>query len=296
MTTDSGHNTVDSIRRQIRRRLTPTHGSGEAEAMTRLIFAALKGWSVTDLLIHANTELSPFTLGEIDRILRELQTHRPIQYILGQTRFYGMDLKVNESTLIPRPETEELIDLILDRYRDHKDLRVLDIGTGSGCIAIALARHLPFSQVTAIDISSDALAVARENAKALHAGIRFMQLDILTAPSATLSATGRYDIIVSNPPYICDREKAEMEPNVLDYEPSVALFVPDNDPLLFYNAISDIALRILADDGTLYFEINPLYCGEIEQMLQAKGYVDILTVNDISHRPRMISARIKPQK
>lgn len=260
--------------------------------MTRLIFAALKGWSVTDLLIHANTELSDLTLSEIDRILRELETHRPIQYILGRTRFYGMDLKVNESTLIPRPETEELIDLILDRYRDRKDLRVLDIGTGSGCIAIALARHLPFSQVTAIDISADALTVARENAEALHARVRFLQQDILSVAPSTLPADN-YDIIVSNPPYICDREKAEMEPNVLNYEPHGALFVPDCDPLLFYNAIADIALRTLSERGTLYFEINPLYHLEIERMLKAKGFVDILTVNDISHRPRMTLARIK---
>lgn len=283
---------VDKVRRRLRDLLTPEYGAGEAEAMTRLIFSALKGWSVTDLLIRADTQLSEFIISEIESILKRLGEGEPIQYILGKARFYGMDFSVNQAVLIPRPETEELVDTIMRENADRKDLRVLDLCTGSGCIAIALARHLPFSQVVAVDISAEALEVARKNSTDLHTSVAFRQQDILDLDSSALTAD-TYDIIVSNPPYICEREKTEMERNVLDYEPDIALFVPDDDPLKFYRPIAEIARKTLSDEGKLYLEINPLYHKEIEKMLMAKGFTDVITINDISRRPRFIRATLR---
>ncbi|MDE5552588.1 MAG: peptide chain release factor N(5)-glutamine methyltransferase [Muribaculaceae bacterium] len=257
--------------------------------MTRLIFAALKGWSVTDMLIHANTILSDIFLSRLENILHRLDRHEPLQYILGQARFYGMDFTVNPSVLIPRPETEELVDIIVGNNRERKDLRVLDVGTGSGCIAIALARHLPFARVTAIDISPEALDVARENARRLKTGITFIQADILAIAKEGQPADS-FDIIVSNPPYIARSEAADMDSNVLDYEPHTALFVPDDDPLLYYTPIADIARRTLSEGGQLYFEINPRYAEDIVAMLADKGFTDITVCEDISHRPRFVTA------
>ena len=280
---------VDRVRRLLRQRLTPLYGGNEAEAMTRLIFAALKGWSVTDMLIHANTILSDIFMNRLENIMNRLDRHETLQYIIGQERFYGMDFTVNPSVLIPRPETEELVDIIVGNNRERKDLSVLDIGTGSGCIAIALARHLPFARVTAIDISPEALDVARENARRLKTGITFLQADLLAVPKEGL-LSDTYDIIVSNPPYITLSEAVDMESNVLDYEPHTALFVPDNDPLLYYTPIADIARRRLSAGGQLYFEINPRYAEDIIGMLTDKGFTDITVSDDISHRPRFVTA------
>ena len=196
-----------------------------------------------------------------------------------------MDLKVDRSVLIPRHETEELVDLIVDGNKGRQDLRVLDIGTGSGAIAIALSRNLPFAHVTAIDISEAALKIARENARALHADIDFIRQDVFTWQPAPES----FDIIVSNPPYIANSEKAAMDSNVLDYEPHSALFVPDSEPLIFYSRIATIAIGALAGGGRLYFEINPLFAADLVRMLGAEGFRDIEVHKDISRRDRFIS-------
>lgn len=279
-----GPRDVESVRRRLTAALTPGYGRGEAEAMTRLIFFALKGWSATDLLIHADTQVSDLTMRRLEEILSRLERHEPLQYILGAARFYGMDLKVTPDVLIPRPETEELVDLIVKRWGDRKEMRVLDIGTGSGAIAIALARFLPFSEVDAVDISERALDVARENAETLQAHIRLLHKDIfLWEPPADT-----YDIIVSNPPYVCECEKRDMEPNVLLYEPEGALFVPDSDPLLYYRRIAEVSLRALKPGGMVYFEINPLYAAELQHMMQDLGYTDVIIERDISRRDRFL--------
>lgn len=281
--------TTEFVRRELRGRLRPIYGDSEAEAMTRLIFSALKGWSVTDMLVHADTRLSPFILSEIDNVLTRLKQHEPIQYILGKARFYGMDLTVTPAVLIPRPETEELVERIVHDYDGEKDLRVLDIGTGSGCIAISLARHLTFPDVYALDISEDALVVARTNARDLHAKVHFIQEDILKAlPSA--DHLHAYHIIVSNPPYICRKEMEEMDANVLDHEPHTALFVPDEDPLLFYKAIADFAIKALKPGGRLYLEINPIYAVQLTAMLREVGFNEIEIMRDISRRERFAIA------
>lgn len=274
---------------QLRNRLSPIYGEGEAKAMVRLIFHHLKGWSQTDLIINEDRKLSDYTLSKIKDILSRLELHEPIQYILGEARFYGMDLKVDRSTLIPRPETAELVDLIIRQADGREDLRVLDVGTGSGAIAIALSRFLKFPQVTALDVSKEALNVGRENAQNLKAQIHFVEADIFTYEPAPDS----FDIIVSNPPYIDESEKKTMEANVLDYEPSTALFVPDNNPLIYYSRISSIAIHALAKGGKLYFEINPRHAADLKLLLENDGFSEVEIIKDSFGRERFASA-LKP--
>lgn len=260
--------------------LTPLYGEGEAKAMTRLIFHNLKGWSVTDLVINADQPVSQYIADKINNIVAQLNTGMPLQYILGEARFYGMDLKVSPAVLIPRQETEELVDLIVTQNKSN-DLNVLDICTGSGAIAIALARNLPFSKVEALDISEDALKIAQINAEDKHAGIKFDCADIFKwNPQSDF-----YDIIVSNPPYIAEKEKVDMDKNVLDFEPHIALFVPDDDPLRFYKRIAEVASVGLKRGGKLYLEINPLYADRLKTLLESK-FKDVVIIKDISGRNR----------
>lgn len=278
--------TVEERYRELRKELTPVVGPGEATSMARLIFHSLKGWDTTDLVVHAPDNLSPFILERIDEIISRLKKGEPLQYILSEGRFYGMTLEVGPPTLIPRQETEELVEMIIREADGKPDLRVLDIGTGSGAIALALSRQLRFPEVTAIDISGEALEIARRNAARLHADVNFIQADIFRwepEPDA-------YDIIVSNPPYICEKEKAKMESNVLDHEPHTALFVPNDDPLLFYRRITDISKRGLTGGGRLYFEINPLYARLLAKETEQAGFTDVRLLEDISHKLRFLSA------
>lgn len=271
--------------RKLREILRPLYGNGETEAIIRIMFHYLKGWNTVDIIMHEDASLSPFIKSEIDAILKRLVKHEPIQYITGEARFHGMEMKVTPDVLIPRPETDELVDIIVSDAGETEDLRVLDIGTGSGCIAIALARSLRFPTVTAVDISDAALAVARENASNLKANISFIKEDILTD-----SPEGIFDIIVSNPPYIDESEKSGMEPNVLDYEPKIALFVPDNNPLLFYKRIAEIAVRKLSPAGKLYFEINPRHADELSRYLTDCGFDDVQVIRDSFGKLRFIKA------
>ncbi len=271
--------------RKLREILRPLYGNGETEAIIRIMFHYLKGWNTVDIIMHEDASLSPFIKSEIDAILKRLVKHEPIQYITGEARFHGMEMKVTPDVLIPRPETDELVDIIVADAGETEDLRVLDIGTGSGCIAIALARSLRFPTVTAVDISDAALAVARENASNLKANVSFIKEDILT-----VSPEGIFDIIVSNPPYIDESEKSGMEPNVLDYEPKIALFVPDDNPLLFYKRIAEIAVRKLSPAGKLYFEINPRHADELSRYLTDCGFDDVQVIRDSFGKLRFIKA------
>lgn len=274
----------------LRRSLRSIYPAGEAEAIIRLIFEHLKGWSPVDIVMHSDDELSPFMQGKVKAILDRLMRHEPIQYIIGEAQFYGLKLHVTPATLIPRPETEELVDLVLKFSADRPDLRVLDAGTGSGCIALALSRNMRFPQITAIDASQEALNVARDNAAALKCRIRFEHRDILTMPARPESL----DIIVSNPPYIGQSESAAMDANVLDYEPHDALFVPDSDPLRFYTALARFGRVSLSTGGGLFFEINPLHADAMRSMLEAEGYTDIEIIKDMQGYQRFATA-IKPE-
>lgn len=272
----------------MRQRLLPLYGKGETEAIIRLIFTYLKGWNTVGLLINADRPVSESTHALIEGILLRLERHEPIQYITGIAPFYGMDLHVDRRVLIPRPETEMLVDLIVDAYGRREDLDVLDVATGSGCIAIALARTLKFPRVTAVDISADALEVARQNAMAMKTRITFIEADIFTYVPPRRSL----DIIVSNPPYITEPEKAAMEANVLDYEPHSALFAPRGDELAFFRRLAEVGEHALRKDGGIFLEINPLLADETLALFSGDAWKDPAIVNDIHGRRRFLTAKI----
>lgn len=284
--------TLREITRNAITRLTPLYGSGEAQWLLRIIWQQLKGYSTTDTALKADDEISSFIAGKVEAVTDRLLRNEPIQYIFGSTTFYGLTIGVNPAVLIPRPETEQLVDIIVNHAGSTPDLRVLDLCTGSGCIALALARHLPFPQITATDISPEAIATARANAESLHVKVNFLISDLL-APHPLPGSD--FDIIVSNPPYIARQESAEMSPNVLDYEPHTALFVPDDDPLLFYRAIADKATTALRPGGLLYLEINPRFDRQLMQLLSDRGFTDIDLIRDSFGVNRFISAQ-KPVK
>ena len=273
---------------KLRDSLIPIYGKRETEAIIRLIFHHLKGWNLTEMLIHQKDELSIFIKNKVDEILQRLKRYEPIQYILGETRFHGMDLIIKPGVLRPRPETDELVDIIIDQNKNKEDLKVLDLCCGSGCIALALKRNLPFSCVTAVDFSSDAIEVAQENSRLLKAKLELRQEDIFD-----WMPTGKYDIIVSNPPYVMDHEALEMEKNVLDYEPHEALFVRDDNPLQYYLRISEIALACLEEGGKLYLEINPLKADDLLSLLEAKGFTNVEIIKDSFGKRRFITCELE---
>ena len=285
--------TVWSVSKSIVGRLAPKYGEREAQAMMKIIFENLKGWSTVDLAIKANEPMSAFMQGKVDGVVQRLLDDEPIQYIFGVADFYGMKFHVNSATLIPRPETAELVDWIVNENQ-RKDLRVLDLGTGTGCIAVALARNLPFPDVTAVDVSGAALDVARKNAAGLSAKITFVEADMLQLADSgrrgklSPQLSGQFDIIVSNPPYIAEKEKGAMAANVLEHEPASALFVPDSNPLLFYRAVVDFAGEALAEGGAIYFEINPDYVRELSDLCAASGFGDVTVRRDSFGKERFM--------
>ena len=269
---------------QLRDGLTGVVEPHEAQAMIRVICEDVFNYDPVDVALRQESELPEFAQQRVNDVISRLRRHEPLQYIVGSARFHGHKFKVTPAVLIPRPETEQLVDLIVDE-NPASDLRVLDMGTGSGCIAISLARALKFAQVDALDVSRDALAVARENAAALKVKVRFFESDMLQPqPSAT------YDIIVSNPPYICWSERESMERNVKDYEPGQALFVPDNDPLLFYKSIAPYAMQSLVKGGRLYLEINQRFGAEVKRLLGENGFDEVRIIEDSFGKVRFAAA------
>lgn len=248
------------------------------------------GYSRVDMVLHSEDELPEIVKDKIKEILRRLVDCEPLQYILGDAYFYGFHFAVDSRVLVPRPETERLVDLVTSEA-EGSDLKVLDIGTGSGCIAISIARTLHFPIVTATDISLGALEVARHNASQLRVKIDFKIEDILSADPPVKPI---YDIIVSNPPYVTMSEKVGMDRNVLDYEPHSALFVPDEDPLLYYKAIVRYAVKTLKRGGGLYLEINPMYATLVEGLLAEAEFVSIDTERDFAGKIRFAKARKAP--
>ena len=271
---------------QLRESLSPVVEAGELQAMIRVICEDVFNYDQVDVALRQDHELPDFAPERIAEIIARLKRHEPLQYVVGCARFHGHRFKVTPAVLIPRPETEQLVDLIIDENPDA-DLKVLDMGTGSGCIAIALARALKFAQVDALDVSRDALAVARQNAALLKTpGVRFFESDMLASqPSAC------YDIIVSNPPYICWSERESMDRNVKDFEPGQALFVPDSDPLLYYKAIAHYASQSLEHGGKLYLEINQRFGNEVKHLLESCGLDDVRIIEDSFGHVRFAAAR-----
>ena len=319
-------------------RLTHIYDAGEAKAIVRWVLDVRFDLSWTDILCGKVTELSAHDQTELEKIMQRLEKGEPVQYIIGVADFFGRQFHVAPGVLIPRPETEELCRWILAsdkhgltrtvrespyqsdaevRVSPHQsdtevrvspclsDANILDIGTGSGCIAITLALELPDAQVTAWDISDDALRIAADNAKSLGANVTFEHCDVLnisrscvpsvasdqrSSASFLVPPSSKYSLIVSNPPYICEKEKSAMECNVLEHEPHLALFVPDDDPLLFYRAIAQYAIEALKPQGSLFFELNPLYADDLAQMLRMMSYHDISIRQDQFGNPRFLKA------
>ncbi|MDH6306084.1 release factor glutamine methyltransferase [Parabacteroides sp. PF5-5] len=263
---------------------------GEIRSFIRLIIEHVCGLQPYQYLAGKGNELSGTKKEEIRQIVERLKQSEPIQYVLGITDFYGLTFNVNPSVLIPRPETEELVDRIVNEQRG-KALRILDIGTGSGCIAIALSRNLPESEVLALDVSEAALLTARENNLLNKATVSFIQADVLSPEQLMTVLPASFDVLVSNPPYVLDAEKALMEANVLMHEPAQALFVPDDDPLLFYRAIVRLGKEKLSRGGFMYLEINAQCGGDTVALLQEEGYVDVELIRDLQGKDRMIKAR-----
>ena len=276
--------TREAIQR-LRNALNPLYDPREVESMTRVIMEDVLQWRPVDIVMRDSDQLPDFFPSRLDDIIARLQRHEPLQYILGKARFHGHNFTVTPAVLIPRPETEQLVDMIIDQ-NTGSDLDVLDIGTGSGCIAISLARALKFAQVTATDVSTSALAVAQHNAQALGTRVRFVEHNILTS-RAPIEA---WDIIVSNPPYITMSEKNSMDRNVLDYEPAGALFVPDADPMLYYRAIAAYASQALKNGGRLYLEINRAMASLTTSTLHQAGLSNIQLYNDFNGNNRFVTA------
>ncbi|MBO4822117.1 MAG: peptide chain release factor N(5)-glutamine methyltransferase [Prevotella sp.] len=276
---------------QLWRRLTPLYEDGEAKAIVRTILEERFGLSMADILCYGTERMKADELERFEQMMVRLGKSEPVQYVLGEAAFMGRRLHVEPGVLIPRPETETLCQWVEEIWKDEAP-SILDIGCGSGCIAVTLALDIPGAQVTAFDISQKALEVTRRNATAFNAGVTVVEMDILkVAEKADVKRA--FDIIVSNPPYVCKHEAQEMHPNVLRYEPDIALFVPDNDPLLFYKAIARHARRALRQGGQLFFECNPDHLEDTIRMLEDEGFSDVETLEDPFGKPRFAKGSVK---
>jgi release factor glutamine methyltransferase len=281
--------TIAAVRKKIKETLHGLYEENEIRNFIDLLFLHLLNYSKIDIRLKGEEMISQHFIEMLGKNVERLKRFEPIQYILGETVFYDLNLIVTPDVLIPRPETEELVDWIIQEHKGHA-LRILDMGTGSGCIAIALAKKLPLAAVEACDISPMALEVARENAKRNHADVTFSMQNIL---KQSLRFSQDYHILVSNPPYVRESEKRQMHANVLYYEPSVALFVDDDDPLIFYRAIAAHGNKMLIQGGVVYVEINEGLPEETAGVFRKEGYSGIEMRCDINGKPRMIKAVVE---
>ncbi len=267
--------------------MTPIYDVLEAESFFYIILEDFHQMKRIDLALNTTFEFSDSEVEKWTSVLEQLGNQIPIQYILGNAHFYGLEFEVNENTLIPRPETEELVEWIIQQNEFSNEIKILDIGTGSGCIAISLAKNLPHAKVFALDVSEKALETAKRNASKNNVEVTFLLKNILE----TENLEQHFDIIVSNPPYVRNLEKVEIKKNVLEFEPHLALFVEDNDALVFYRKISELAQENLSDNGQLYFEINQYLGTEMLDLLALKNFQNIELRKDIYDNDRMIFGR-----
>ena len=256
----------------------------EAEEIAAWLAEAYYGIGRKELVLNQEIDAASF---DLQAVLSRINAHEPVQYVIGKSYFYGLEFWVNNAVLIPRPETEELVALVLKKVANNQSIKLLDVGTGSGCIAVTLAKKLPKAVVSAYDVSAEAIEVAQKNAEFNGVKVAFEVVDILKKHS---QVEAPYDVIVSNPPYIEKSEAATMRPNVLDYEPRLALFVENPDPLLFYKAIADFGLKNLKPNGQLFFEINEAFGEATAEVLRQRNYHSVEIHQDIYRKNRMISA------
>ena len=297
-------NSVRDCRKYYASQLESICGSDEANALIMILLEHYFNIDRVKIALEPDLRLSESELLTLHFAVKELLKNRPIQYIIGETEFCGMRFFVNENVLIPRPETQELVEkLAVSSYqfssfrpkrsgveKSPANVSILDIGTGSGCIAISLAKLIPNSAVTAVDVSEEALEVARKNAEDNGVNVHFVLDDIIQPTTAEL-IDNQFDIIVSNPPYVCDSEKSEMRANVLDHEPSSALFVPDNDPLIFYRKILEFAQKVLKPNGQIWFEINEKFGKETAELCREKGFKNVEIIKDFRGKERVVRAQ-----
>lgn len=282
--------TIKEVRANFVNALVGIYDSDEVLSFFYMLSEKAIGFTRVEIAINLDKELSDNEVFYFDGAIKRLGNQEPIQYIIGETEFFGMSFMVGKEVLIPRPETEELVDWIVkDQASKNTPITILDIGTGSGCIAISLAKNIPAAKVYALDVSEQAIEVAKSNAEKNKVVITFIHADILQTNDFFQS----FDIIVSNPPYVRMLEKQEMKPNVLNNEPSVALFVSDDNPLIFYERIADLAKRKLSEKGMLYFEINQYLGKETKKMIENKGFVSVSIRKDLYANDRMIRASLK---
>jgi release factor glutamine methyltransferase len=284
-------NKISEIARFIKVELKDFYDVKEINSFIYILFEKYCGINKVNFLSEPNQTVSESELLKINFAVKDLKSYKPIQYIIGNTEFFGLNFLVNSSVLIPRQETEELVNWIISDNKNTKaKLNVLDIGTGSGCIAIALSKSIPDSTVTAIDISEKAIQTAKRNAELNTVEISFVEADILNFSDyfSLKEISEKFDIIVSNPPYVTKAEKKEMKANVVEYEPNIALFVEDEDPLIFYSAILDFASGNLTDKGKLFFEINESLGKETLRLIEEKGFSKYILKKDINNKDRMI--------
>ncbi|MCF8379557.1 MAG: peptide chain release factor N(5)-glutamine methyltransferase [Bacteroidales bacterium] len=280
-------NRIGDIRKHYFEKLVRIFSEKEAEALIFLVLMEYTGLTKVEILIRPEATVSESELLKIHFAVKELLKEKPIQYVLGKTEFYGIPLIVNSRVLIPRPETEELVEIVIKNTPNLIDIRILDIGTGSGCIAIALKKNLPDTKITAVDVSDFALGLATQNAEINETKIEFQHLDILEPKTWVLKGT--FNVIVSNPPYVRESEKKGMNKNVLEYEPGLALFVPDEDPLIYYRRIMDFAKLYLIKGGNLYFEINQYLSSELLLIIDKDVFEDIEIHKDFKDNYRILS-------
>ncbi|MCB0465790.1 MAG: peptide chain release factor N(5)-glutamine methyltransferase [Aequorivita sp.] len=277
--------TLKELKNNFTSSLSSLYPSEEIQSFFNIFSEKYLNISRIEIALNPERVISEEVSEKYQKALLRLKNHEPVQYIIGETEFFGLPFKVNKHTLIPRPETEELVDWILSEKTINT---ILDIGTGSGCIAISLAKDLPDSKISALDISDEALKIAHENAEMNKVEVDFFQADILN----TKTLPKKYDIIVSNPPYVRELEKKQMQRNVLKFEPNSALYVNDNDPLLFYRVISQLAKKLLQPNGKLFFEINEYLADKLIQLLRREGFQNIQVKKDIFGKDRMIKCSL----
>lgn len=294
------HATLQEIRQHLQQELQKIYPAGETHALIRLIMEHC-GYPSPQSLLNPGQKPGASTIAQINEIVRDIHTHRPIQYILGHTRFYELNILLDEHALIPRPETEEMIHKIISST-GKKPTRIIDLGCGSGCIALALKKHYPLARVTGLDLSTGALDLARRNGKQNQLEVEWVRGDILGDIPGDVRGDvpgggpdsgpgGKFDLIVSNPPYVLNREKSQMERNVLDFEPHEALFVEDSDPLIFYRALASISKILLSPGGAVWLEINEKFGSEVAGLMSGSGFTQTLIHKDIHEKERFVQAR-----
>jgi release factor glutamine methyltransferase len=288
--------TIKDVFLSFQHALETLYDAQETGSITLMVLEELTGMSRARIKAFPEDDVPADAIEKLIAILEELKTGKPVQYILGTTEFYGLNFLVNPAVLIPRPETEELVEWALRSVScgqltaGNRQLSILDIGTGSGCIAISLKKNLPGAKVTAIDISTNALQTAKQNAVINEVEVEFIEVDILQSQKLKVEGQKKFNIIISNPPYVTLEDKLQMHQNVTGFEPHTALFVPEHDPLIFYRAIAGFAAEQLEDNGLLFFEINENYGKETVELLSHKEFNNIELIKDMSGRDRMIKA------